>query len=76
MPCGRIYRAASGSASELKYQVLLSRDLGYMNESVHKELEDQVNTVMRMLYGLMKSQATGRQTRRKQGTDQPTPTSE
>lgn len=46
---------AFGSASELKYQFLLSRDLGYLSSEVHDELERQVDAVMRMLSVLIKS---------------------
>jgi four helix bundle protein len=55
----RYLSIAFGSSSELKYQFLLSRDLGYMPDAVHDDLELQIDNVMRMLYGLMKNPGYG-----------------
>jgi four helix bundle protein len=40
---------AAGSASETEYQLLLARDLGYLPPEAHRQLDDQVNEVKRML---------------------------
>ncbi len=40
---------AMGSASESEYQLLLARDLGYIEHEVHRRLEDQLLEVKRML---------------------------
>lgn len=43
-----------GSASEVEYQLLLSHDLGYIPTSVHKELEDKIIEIKKMLTGYIK----------------------
>jgi len=43
-----------GSASEVEYQLLLSDDLGYIPASVHKELEDKIVEIKKMLTGYIK----------------------
>jgi four helix bundle protein len=40
---------AAGSASETEYQLLLARDLDYLTEQHHHDLDAQVNEVKRML---------------------------
>ncbi len=40
---------AMGSASELEYHLLLARDLKYLNADAHKEIEDALIEVKRML---------------------------
>jgi len=45
----RFLSIAGGSASETEYQLLLARDLGYLNEEHHHQLDGQVNEVKRML---------------------------
>jgi len=50
----RFFDIATGSASELDYQILLARDLRYIDEDNHKELAHQVQEVRRMLYAFMK----------------------
>lgn len=42
-------RVAMGSASELEYHLLLSRDLGYLEGSDYEQLADDVSEVKRML---------------------------
>jgi four helix bundle protein len=42
-------KIAMGSASELEYQLLLSRDLGYMNRSAYDSLSRDVVEVKKML---------------------------
>jgi four helix bundle protein len=45
----RFLSIAAGSASEAEYQLLFARDLGYLQQDVHRQLDDQVNEVKRML---------------------------
>ena len=45
---------AAGSASEVEYQLLLARDLGFVSKEIHKHLEYQTTEVKRMLYSFMK----------------------
>jgi four helix bundle protein len=45
--------SAAGSASDSEYQLLLARDLGYLKHDVHRQLDDQVNEVKRMLNSFM-----------------------
>ena len=40
---------AAGSASEVEYQLLLACDLNYIQDETHKELNQQVNEIKRML---------------------------
>lgn len=46
---GRFLSIAAGSACEVEYHLLLARDLGYLSESQHRKLHDQVCEVKRML---------------------------
>ncbi|HET8864070.1 MAG TPA: four helix bundle protein [Gracilimonas sp.] len=41
-----------GSASELEYQLILSKDLGFINDQIFKEQTNQVTEVKRMLTSL------------------------
>jgi four helix bundle protein len=41
---------AAGSACEVEYQILLARDLAYISTEQHRQLDEQVNEVKRMLY--------------------------
>ena len=50
---GRFLQIAFGSASELQYQLLLARDLGYLPESVYPTLNAQVIEVKKMLTALI-----------------------
>ena len=50
----RFLSIAAGSASEAEYQLLLARDLGYMQETVYKKLDEQVNEIKRMLNSFIK----------------------
>jgi four helix bundle protein len=45
----RFLQIAMGSSSELEYQFLLSRDLGYLAAPPYKDLSEQVVEVKRML---------------------------
>jgi four helix bundle protein len=46
---------ARGSVFEVETQLLIARDLGYLNEAVTKTLVDQVKEVGRILSGLLNS---------------------
>jgi four helix bundle protein len=46
---------ANGSASELNYFLLLSRDLGYLPEEVYLKYSRDLDEIGRMLTGLMKT---------------------
>jgi len=48
----RFLQMAMGSASELEYHLLLSRDLGYLNREKHHRVHEQVEEVKRMLASL------------------------
>lgn len=48
----RFLQIASGSASELEYHLLLSRDLKFMDAEVHRSLNDRVEEIKRMLASL------------------------
>jgi four helix bundle protein len=52
---GRFVQMAMGSASELEYQLLLARDLHYLNGPEHKQLDGQVVEVKRMLSSLLRT---------------------
>ena len=45
----RFLSIAAGSASEAEYQLLLARDLGYLQQKAHLQLDEQINEVKRML---------------------------
>ena len=49
----RFLQIALGSASELEYQLLLSRDLHYLADDLYEELSVNVTEVKRMLAGLL-----------------------
>ena len=46
---------AFGSASESEYQLLLARDLGYLQPADHKKLTAQIIEVKRMLASLLRT---------------------
>ncbi len=48
---------ASGSACEAEYQLLLSRDLGYLEQDEHARLSEQVAHLERMLTSLNRTLA-------------------
>ena len=45
----RFLRIAMGSAAELEYLLLLARDLGYLNGTIHDHMASEVMQVRRML---------------------------
>lgn len=49
----RFVSIASGSATELEYHLLLSKDLGYLDVHSHTELDATTQEVKRMLAGLL-----------------------
>jgi four helix bundle protein len=51
----RFLQIAFSSASELEYQLLLSRDLGFLNDTDYESLSNQVIEVKQMLSGLIKT---------------------
>ena len=51
----RFVQIAMGSASEAEYHLLLARDLRYLQEDTHHDLEDQAQQVKRMLASLLKT---------------------
>lgn len=50
----RFLSIAAGSASESEYQLLLARDLGYLQPDTHRRLDEQVTEVRRMLYSFIR----------------------
>jgi four helix bundle protein len=49
----RFLQIALGSACEVQYQLLLSRDLGYTNGLEFQQLDGEISEVKRMLTGLI-----------------------
>jgi len=45
----RFLSIAAGSASETEYQLLLARDLGFLDPEQHQDLDALINEVKRML---------------------------
>ena len=50
----RFLQIAMGSASELEYHLLLSRDLKFLNVEIYRGLNSQVEEVKRMLASLVR----------------------
>ncbi|MDO8524324.1 MAG: four helix bundle protein [bacterium] len=50
------YNIAEGSLEELKYQLLLAKDLDYLNKEVYGELSELSDEVGKLLNGWKKSQ--------------------
>ena len=51
----RFLTIACGSCSELQYQLILAKDLGFLQIPIYKELYDLVIEIRKMIYGLIKS---------------------
>jgi four helix bundle protein len=49
----RYLQIALGSASELEYQLLLSRDLGYLTSDIYQQLSERVVETKKMLSGFI-----------------------
>lgn len=58
----RFLQIASGSASEIEYHLPLANDLGYLSESAHRELMQQLTPLRRMLTSLIQKVDSERQT--------------
>lgn len=54
----RFLNIAFGSASELEYQVYLSKDLGFLEDNKSKELNENVVEIKRMLSSLLQKVQT------------------
>jgi four helix bundle protein len=65
----RFYNISEASLEELKYYLLLSKDLTYISSDSHAELMAQADSVGRLLNGLI----TSTERRKKQPTALPTP---
>ena len=46
---------AKGSAGEMKYQLMLSRDLNYLSEENYRKLRDKAESISKMLTRLAKA---------------------
>jgi len=51
----RFLGIAKGSACETEYQLMLSRDLGYIGDDEYKVLDKKIQSIIRMLTGLIGS---------------------
>ena len=51
----RFVQIAMGSASEAEYHLLLASDLGFLEESEHKQLDDRVTEIKRMLTSFLQT---------------------
>lgn len=51
----RFLGIAKGSSFELEYQLLLAKDLGYLNSKEYNNLNEKIQTIISMLTGLIKS---------------------
>ena len=51
----RFLSIAGGSASEVEYQLLLARDLGYLPDERHRPLDAQINEIKRMLNSFIRT---------------------
>jgi len=49
---GRFIQIAAGSTAELEYQLLVARDLGYLDESEYMKLNSDLAEIGRMLISL------------------------
>ena len=54
----RFLDMSAGSASELDYQLLLARDLGYLVAETYQSLSETLNHIRRMLTSLIKHTRT------------------
>jgi len=51
----RFLGMAQGSAYEVEYQILLAKDLGYLELSDYSSLSKKIKDIIYMLFGLIKS---------------------
>lgn len=54
----QFYYMSQGSLTEIKNQLLIARDVEYINENSFKNLADQINQVHRLLQGLISKTKT------------------
>jgi four helix bundle protein len=57
---GRFAEIAMGSASELEYQILLAKELGYLADADSTHVAADIEEVKRMLFGLIRRLGRGR----------------
>jgi len=50
----RFLQIAAGSASELVYELLLAKDLGYLTQSDHSKIADELTQIRKMLSSLLR----------------------
>ena len=50
----RFLQIAMGSASELEYEILLAKDLGFLSSEAHSALTTQISEVKQMLTSFLK----------------------
>ena len=48
-------RAAKASAAELRTQLIISREIGYLSEGDYLDLEDNINRITAMIGGLIRA---------------------
>ena len=56
----RFIRISLGSATELEYHLLLSRDIGLLDDGIHRRLSAQARRIQGMLAGLKRALKTRR----------------
>ena len=54
----RFLRTALGSATEVEYQLLLARDLGFLGSESHADLDAKVGSIKRMLQAFIRTAPT------------------
>jgi four helix bundle protein len=58
----RFLQIASGSASELDYELLLAKDLGYLSPSDYRTITDELKQIRKMLTSLLRKVNLDRKT--------------
>ena len=61
----RFLGISKGSAFEVEYQLLLAKDLKYINEKDYDELNEKIQKIISMLTNLIKSLRPKRKTNKK-----------
>ncbi|OGZ69556.1 MAG: hypothetical protein A3D35_02935 [Candidatus Staskawiczbacteria bacterium RIFCSPHIGHO2_02_FULL_34_9] len=54
----KFYYIAQGSLTELKNQMIIVKDIGYINEKTYQEITDQANMAHKFLQGLITKSKT------------------
>jgi four helix bundle protein len=57
----RYLQIATGSASELDYELLLAKDLTYLPQAVYAEITDELSQIRKMLSSLLRKVNVDRQ---------------